>query len=230
MGDRMLQEPQGNGNGADMAKLVAERNPPTFLGQEDPLILEEWMRVFDKMFDALNCPAERRVDIAVFYLQQRADIWWAAVGPNLRQSPAFSWEAFKEALREKFYPEYFRTAKTVQEYYIEFIDLARFAPTLAPDERDKANKFIRGLNFDTQKGLSMFRCQTLDEAYSRAASHCQVQQRQWEVHGRGKKRSEEDHSQGEKRPKYSNPNQNRNYQGKGGPRNYNGHRNYHTHA
>ncbi|XP_031131708.1 uncharacterized protein LOC116033093 [Ipomoea triloba] len=195
------------------------------------------MRVFDKMFDALNCPAERRVDIVVFYLQQRADIWWAAAGPNLRQSPAFGWEAFKEALREKFYPEHVRTAKydeflhlrqgnrIVQEYYTEFIDLARFAPTLALDELGKANKFIRGLNFDTQKGLSMFRCQTLDEAYSRAASHCQVQQRQWEVNRRGKKRSGEDHSQGEKRPKYSNPNQNQNYQGKGGPRNYNGHQN-----
>nr|GMD68392.1 hypothetical protein Iba_chr12dCG8720 [Ipomoea batatas] len=52
-----------------------------------------------------------------------------------------------------------------------------------------------------------------------------TQQRQWEINGRGKKRSEEDHSQGEKRPKYSNPNQNRNYQGKGGPRNHNGHQN-----
>ncbi|XP_031120825.1 uncharacterized protein LOC116024062 [Ipomoea triloba] len=172
-----------------MAKLVAERNLTIFLGQEDPLILEEWMRVFDKMFDAIDCPAEQRVDIAVFYLQQRADIWWAAVGPNLRQSPAFGWEAFKEALREKFYPEHVRTAKydeflhlrqgnrTVQEYYTEFINLARFAPTLAPDEHGQASKFIRGLNFDTQKGINMFRCQTLDEAYSRAASHCQVQQR-----------------------------------------------------
>ncbi|XP_031104433.1 uncharacterized protein LOC116007914 [Ipomoea triloba] len=215
IGDRMLQNPQGNGNGNDMAKLVAGRNPPIFLGQEDPLVLEEWMRVFDKLFDALNCPAERHVDIAVYYLQQRADIWWAVAGPTLRQSPTFGWEAFKDALREKFYPEH--------EYYTDFLDLSRFAPALVPDERSKASKFIRGLNFETQKGLSMFRCQTLDEAYSRAASHCQVQQFQREVAGKGKRKSEEDRQQGEKRPKFPHPGQNHNYQGKGGPRNHNGH-------
>ncbi|XP_031101744.1 uncharacterized protein LOC116005638 [Ipomoea triloba] len=118
IGDRMLQNPQRNGNGNDMAKLVAGRNPLIFLGQEDPLVLEEWMRVFDKLFDALNYPTERHVDISIYYLQQRADIWWAAAGPTLRQSPAFGWEDFKDALREKFYPEHVRTAK-----YDEFLHL-----------------------------------------------------------------------------------------------------------
>nr|GMD55755.1 putative mediator of RNA polymerase II transcription subunit 24 [Ipomoea batatas] len=104
--------------------------------------------------------------------------------------PRRNQDAREEALGEKFYPEHVRAAKydeffhlrqgnhTVQEYYTDFINLARFAPVLVPDERSKVGKFIRGLNFETQKSLSMFRCQTLDEAYDRAASHCLAQQRQ----------------------------------------------------
>ncbi|XP_031091030.1 uncharacterized protein LOC115996026 [Ipomoea triloba] len=209
----LLQNNQGNGN--DMVKIVAERNPPTFLGQEDPLVLEDWVRAFDKLYDAVNCPADRRVDIAVYYLQQQADLWWAAVGPALQQRPDFGWEAFKDAMREKFYPEHIRVAKydeflhlrqgnkTVQEYYLEFINLARFAPTLVPDEPGKASKFIRGLNFETQKGLSMFNCQTLEDAYNMAARHCRVQQIQREINGNNKRRNEENHQQGEKKPKFS---------------------------
>ncbi|XP_031116619.1 uncharacterized protein LOC116020274 [Ipomoea triloba] len=143
-------------------------------------------------------------------------------------------EAFKDALREKFYPEHVRTAKyeeflhlrqgnrTVQEYYTDFINLARVALALVPDERGKAGKFIRGLNFETQKNLSVFRCQTLDGAYDRAASHCLVQQLQREVTKKGKRRNEENQQQGEKKPKYSHPGQNRNFHRKGGPRNHNG--------
>nr|GMC77965.1 putative mediator of RNA polymerase II transcription subunit 24 [Ipomoea batatas] len=46
---------------------------------------------------------------------------------------------------------------------------------------------------------------------------------QREFAGKGKRKNEEEHQQGEKRPKFPHPGQNRNYQGKGGPRNHNGH-------
>ncbi|XP_031127720.1 uncharacterized protein LOC116029819 [Ipomoea triloba] len=229
LGDHLLQNNNGNGN--NMAKIVARRNPPTFLGQEDPLVLVDWVRAFDKLYDAVNCPADRRVDIAVYYLQQQADLWWAAVGPTLRQRPNFGWEAFKDAMREKFYPEHVRVAKydeflhlrhgnkTVQGYYLEFINLARFAPTLVPNE---PSKFIRGLNFETQKGLSMFDFQTLEDAYNRAARHFRVQQIQREINGKNKRRNEENHPQGDKKPKFSHSRPNRNFQRRNGHRNGHG--------
>nr|GLL46565.1 uncharacterized protein LOC109183675 [Ipomoea trifida] len=60
LGNALLQ----NQNGNDVAKSVAARHPPNFLGQEDPIIMEDWIRTFDKLFDAVNCPMEHRVDTA----------------------------------------------------------------------------------------------------------------------------------------------------------------------
>ncbi|CAH9092484.1 unnamed protein product [Cuscuta europaea] len=58
-------------NRNDVAKLVAKRNPPCYLGQEDPLILEDWIRTFDKLFEAINCPADQQNNTAAYYLVKR---------------------------------------------------------------------------------------------------------------------------------------------------------------
>ncbi|CAH9075366.1 unnamed protein product, partial [Cuscuta epithymum] len=195
----------------DVAKLIAKRNPPSYLGEEDPRILEDWIRTFDKLFDAINCPADQRVNIVAYYLRQEADNWWAMTGPTLRQQPDFSWETFKKAIRERFYPEHVRAEKyeeflhlkqvgmTVQEYHAKFLELARFAPALVPDEIDKTNKFIRGLNFETQKALCVSECQTLNEAYGKAAKHYRVKQLQKETLKKARKGTEEESKRGDKR-------------------------------
>ncbi|CAH9102255.1 unnamed protein product, partial [Cuscuta epithymum] len=200
----------------DVAKLVAKRNPPCYLGQEDPLILEDWIRTFDKLFDAINCPADQRNNTAAYYLRQEADNWWATTAPTLRQQPDFSWETFKEALRKRFYPEHVRAQKyeeflhlkqigmTVQEYHAKFLSLARFAPTLVPDEIEKTNKFIRGLNFEKQKALCVSECQTLNDAYNKASKHYRVQQLQKKTLKRERMGIEEETRQGGKRHKLGN--------------------------
>lgn len=191
-----------NRNGQDAAWLVAGRHPPNFLGQEDPLLLEDWIRAFDKIFEAVDCPLERRVEIAAYYLQQEADNWWATEGPVFRQELGFGWNAFKDKMRDRFYPEHVKSAKyeeflhlkqggmTVQEYHSQFLELARFAPMLVPDEPSKARKFVNGLNYETQKAVCVFSCQTLSEAYNRAAKHFCVQQIQRGTHDPSKRKVE----------------------------------------
>ncbi|CAH9130129.1 unnamed protein product [Cuscuta epithymum] len=200
-------------NRNDVAKLVAKHNPPCYLGQEDPLILEDWIRTFDKLFDAINCPADQRINTAAYYLRQEADNWWATTAPTLRQQPDFSWETFKEAMRKRFYPEHVRAEKyeeflhlkqigmTVQEYHSKFLNLARFAPTLVPDEIEKTNKFIRGLNFETQKALCVSECQTLNDAYNKAGKHYRVQQLQKKTLKRARKVTEGESKTGGKQCK-----------------------------
>ena len=83
----------------DYAKAIAGRHPPTYAGEEDPVILEEWIRTFDKLLNAVNCPEEQRVSSAVYYLTKAADDWWSMVGPDLLQGPGFGWEEFKTELR-----------------------------------------------------------------------------------------------------------------------------------
>ncbi|XP_019172690.1 PREDICTED: uncharacterized protein LOC109168099 [Ipomoea nil] len=216
-----------NQNGNDVAKRVAARHPPNFLGQEDPVIMEGWIRTFDKLFDAINCPMEQRVDTATFYLQKEADNWWASVGLVLREQPDFGWENFKEQMRERFYPTHVKMAKydeflhlrqgnmTVQEYYAEFLELAQFAPALVPDEPSKAEKFVNGLNFETRKILSAMTFPTLFAAYNSAAKHYRVQQIQKDAIGRNKRKIDEDVQQENMRPKFNPVEPHQNFQRNG---------------
>ncbi|CAH9070981.1 unnamed protein product [Cuscuta europaea] len=218
----------------DASKRVAARNPPSYQGQEDPFILEDWIRSFDKLFEAVNCPAEQRVDITAYYLHQEADNWWATDGPALRQQPNLSWEAFKEAMRERFYPEHVKAEKyeeflylkqgdmSVQDYYAKFVALARFARALVPDENIKARKFIHGLNFDTQKAVSVLGCQTLNEAYTKAALHYRVQRLQRDAYKRNKRGDDDDQPPREKRGRPNPPEQRTQWRGDDRNRNQGG--------
>ncbi|XP_021717296.1 uncharacterized protein LOC110685141 [Chenopodium quinoa] len=116
---------------------VAAAKPPVYLGKEDPTSLENWIREFDKLFDAINCPSELRVNNGVYYLREEADLWWTQRKDELLKRPNFEWDEFNEALREKFYPSYLRKQKcmeftnlrmgnmSINKYYNKFIELMR---------------------------------------------------------------------------------------------------------
>ncbi|XP_031111972.1 uncharacterized protein LOC116015944 [Ipomoea triloba] len=227
LGNALLNNQRG---GPDVAKIIAGHRPPFFTGKEDPLVLEDWIRTFDKMFEAVECPEERRVEIATFYFQQEADNWWSMMGPMYQQQGEFQWTDLKARMRDHFYPEHVKSAKyeeflhlrqgttSVQDYYAKYLELARFAPALAPDEPSRARKFVNGLNFETQKAVCVFECQTLGEAYNRAAKHYRVQQMQKEVREKGKRKFEGSSRGGEKNSKMSQGEAIRDYQRSGIPR------------
>ncbi|XP_021717061.1 uncharacterized protein LOC110684928 [Chenopodium quinoa] len=135
---------------SEVFKRVVAAKPPVYLGWEDPASLENWIREFDKMFDAINCPSDLRVDNGVCYLREEADLWWVQRKDELLKRPSFGWDEFKEALREKFYPFYLRKQKcmeftnlrmgnmSISEYYNKFIELMRFSPEVVPTETIKA--------------------------------------------------------------------------------------------
>ncbi|XP_019156869.1 PREDICTED: uncharacterized protein LOC109153454 [Ipomoea nil] len=162
----------GNNGGGDVSRKITGRNPPCYLGQEDPEVLESWIRTFDKLLDVVGCPEDKQVEAAVYYLQGEADHWWVTEGPTVQAREGFDWEMFKMVLRERFYLEHVKAAKyeeflhleqgssTVQECHARFVALSRFAPTLAPDE----------------KSFSAARFATLTEAYDAAAGYSRLQQ------------------------------------------------------
>ncbi|MEQ5154414.1 hypothetical protein ABN254_21595, partial [Providencia rettgeri] len=107
MAELMLaQQAQNQNQGqlrVDYDKAIASRQPPYYAGEKDPVIMEEWIRTFDKLLNAVNCPANQRVSSAVYYLTKAADNWWTAAGPEFLQNPNFGWNEFKAALRAQFY-------------------------------------------------------------------------------------------------------------------------------
>ncbi|XP_021767697.1 basic-leucine zipper transcription factor A-like [Chenopodium quinoa] len=104
---------------AEMFKKLAQVRPLVFRGGADPTVLENWIREFDKLFVALNCPEGMKVDQAAMYLKDEADIWWRDNAVTVRAKPNFGCEVFKTSLRDKFYPPFLKKQKAQ-----EFISLA----------------------------------------------------------------------------------------------------------
>ncbi|XP_048489836.1 uncharacterized protein LOC125491794 [Beta vulgaris subsp. vulgaris] len=96
---------------AAMAKNISASKPPTFVGREDPLLLENWIRDFEKIFTGTGTPEAKKVDQATFYLHEDADTWWESVGPIVKAHENFNWEAFKIAIKARFFPKHIRRQK-----------------------------------------------------------------------------------------------------------------------
>ena len=56
-----------------LLKTIALVKPKNFFGFEEPAYLESWIRMFDKIFKALECPEHMKVISASFYLNDTAD-------------------------------------------------------------------------------------------------------------------------------------------------------------
>ncbi|XP_019177749.1 PREDICTED: uncharacterized protein LOC109172925 [Ipomoea nil] len=213
--------PQPTGH-RDIARLVSGHRPPTSAGEEDPVVLEEWVRTFDKIFSVVGCLEERRVELATFYFSHEANLWWVHEGPTCLKVPDFDRTALKDRMRERFYPAHVRAAMyqeflhlqqgslSVVEYHKKFLELARFARMLVPTELAKVEKFVAGLNYETRKALTVSRPSSLKEAYVSAADLYRVQQLQRGSYELARKRNESGGSSNFKRPR-------QNFQAKNAP-------------
>ena len=61
---------------SSISKRIAQSKPSTYNGKNEPSMLENWLREFDKLFSLVRCPAELMVDQAAFFLVEHADYWW----------------------------------------------------------------------------------------------------------------------------------------------------------
>jgi len=62
-----------------MFKRLTSSNPPIYDSVLDPKEFEDWIQGIEKLFDAFQCPKEWRMGFAVFYLKDKADLWWATM-------------------------------------------------------------------------------------------------------------------------------------------------------
>jgi len=121
-------------------------------GKGDPMILEEWIRQMKKIFDVVEVPDNKRINIGTFYLSRTADMWWGTVRTTF-QGPGATWTSFTEALRAKFYPMHMQEQKqreyltlkqenmSVMEYENKFTELSRFAPEYVATDQIRMLRF-----------------------------------------------------------------------------------------
>ncbi|XP_021722685.1 uncharacterized protein LOC110690164 [Chenopodium quinoa] len=162
-------------------KKVAQSTPPTYQGELDPTILQNWLREFEKLFGAVGCLENSKVGCTTYYLKGEADLWWQQNEATIRALPGFNWTKFQDKVRDKFYPSFLLKQKaeefsnlkmeemSVTKYYTKFIELSRFAKESIAIEKAKARKFESGLTIDLQLKLCGQVFETLDEVYGRAA-------------------------------------------------------------
>ncbi|MQM16650.1 hypothetical protein Taro_049607, partial [Colocasia esculenta] len=156
--------------------------PPSFKGESDPLLVENWMREIEKIFRAIRCADEDKVTLATYMLQERADVWWSSLLRTRFEDGAVdvAWDEFVRLFRAKFVPEHVQDrmeqefislaqgSMTVLEYEARCSGLSKYAPHIVADERRKTKKFVMGLKPSLRTRLVAFDHRTLDEALSAA--------------------------------------------------------------
>jgi hypothetical protein len=130
----------------------------TFEGTEGPNVVEAWLTDIDVLYTTLGCTDEQKVQYIVLQLTGEAKRWWTARKVLLGERTIITWEMFKEEYNRRFFPRSHRQLRaiefqnlvqgdmTVEQYSARFMELARFAANLIPEEETKAERFENGLN------------------------------------------------------------------------------------
>src|SRR5262249_40681719 len=93
-------------NGATMMEHFRRMGPPTFKGESSPDVVEYWICETEKIFRAIRCPEEDKVNLATFTLQGKAYVWWTfALRTIFENMMNIAWDEFLVAFREKYFPK-----------------------------------------------------------------------------------------------------------------------------
>ncbi|KAA0042144.1 putative polyprotein, identical [Cucumis melo var. makuwa] len=102
-----------------------------------------------------RCLEDRKVELAAFLLQNGAEDWWRMEESRGRTTGDISWDEFKKAFFDKFYPRSFRDAKrneflrltqgsmTVTEYEKKYTELSKYATRVIEDEVERLEAVLR---------------------------------------------------------------------------------------
>ncbi|XP_057548096.1 uncharacterized protein LOC130826531 [Amaranthus tricolor] len=207
-------EHSGHDLGASQAKGIQRLAPKTYDGKGPPTKLDDWIRKMEKIFAILKIPEDMRVDLAVHYLTGDADTWWvthrhallpapsAVTSKHPSTVPPLPLSLFVSALRNEFFPlhlqrmmfdEYSRLTqgtKTVYQYYVRFMELAKYVDDMKIGERFRAQRFLSRFNLDIRERMRSLGHEHVRDVYHDA---CEVE-RLWDERRttQGLKRRRED--------------------------------------
>ncbi|GFS38250.1 hypothetical protein Acr_00g0056470 [Actinidia rufa] len=107
-------------------KTFLQLRPPTFKGEPDPLVAEDWLEQVTRALDTILVTEEDlRVLFASYQLQGDALQWWK----TMEEVVAKKWEPFKKAFLDQYFTD---TAK--EALRMEFINLVQGSMTMAQYE------------------------------------------------------------------------------------------------
>ncbi|XP_028053425.1 uncharacterized protein LOC114257819 [Camellia sinensis] len=151
--------------------------PPSFQGGIEPLKAEAWVLETENLFEVFPCSEAHEVLVATFTLQEESKRWWMLVRDT---NTALTWAPFKEALFEKYFPQYVRDRKVtefeqlkqgtmlVAKYESKFTELARYALHVVDTDYKKARKFEGGLNIEILDRINVLKLLKYVDVFDRA--------------------------------------------------------------
>ncbi|XP_060171750.1 uncharacterized protein LOC132602941 [Lycium barbarum] len=148
------------GNGESFkTKDFLRMNPPVFTGTKKDEDLQDYIDALQKIFRIMTVTKIEAATFGVHQLQGIANTWYESWELSRGEdAPDATWDEFTSAFLDHFMPIEVREAKaeqflklkqngrSVQDYYLEFISLAKHAPHMVPDMREKVRRFVGGLD------------------------------------------------------------------------------------
>src|SRR3954471_1642473 len=140
--------------------------PPRFAEARDPLEADDWLAEIKKHFKANAVREEDYVTFASFQLQGAAGSWYSTYKDN-KGDTEITWDDFVKDFRAAHIPsglierkrEEFLALRqgdrTVQEYNLAFVRLARYATEEVSTEAKRIARFRSGLSTDIKYALTL---------------------------------------------------------------------------
>jgi hypothetical protein len=156
----------------------SETRPPLFIKAEEPLEVDEWVRVMEQTFGLIRCTETQKPLFAAQQLRGPTSTWWANFSAIQPAGHQITWEEIKLAFREHYVPEGVLHMKQeefiwlkqggdiVMQYLNKFNHLSQYAIDQVNIDLKKKNCFMRRLNDRLQRKMAT----CLDLTYSRAVS------------------------------------------------------------
>ncbi|KAL6141425.1 hypothetical protein ACLB2K_059713 [Fragaria x ananassa] len=129
-----------------------------FKGAKGPLDAYTWVDKMEKAFAITELPEERKVKMAVTFLDDSAHHWWSLASRNVEDALNMSWEQFKTLFLEQYFSPAHRSRiqsdflnmkkrddEGVIEFQKRFTSLSYHVSYLVPDERTRMEMFIGAL-------------------------------------------------------------------------------------
>ncbi|KAL6505288.1 hypothetical protein OROGR_025105 [Orobanche gracilis] len=159
---------------------VVRMNPPHFAGAADALGWEDWIFQLGKIFEMVDCPEDRKVPVAQYFLDRDAANWWEVVKPRDRVA---TWTEFQNFMRDEFCPEPIRNQRIseffsakprdvpVSQAIIDYSKQLSYVQDQVKTEGDKIFHFSRRMRPEVYRYMAGFSCTTLREYQNKALAY-----------------------------------------------------------
>ena len=157
-----------------------DNHPPTFTGEEDPMVADHWFMQIKNVLEAMEITSDTtRIRLAAFQIEGEAQVLWRWARTS-RDLEVMTWAEFQELFTGKYFPETARHAKaqeflemkqeatTVMDYMARFTELARCADDYMATDLAKVRRFENGLKLSIRAKIVGLRLQDMDSMVGKA--------------------------------------------------------------